>query len=166
MLVCRLILLMGLLAATLAAQTTATNSAGTNPAAVQTTSTAGFFYLPLNVVTFGGGFLSPNAKFAYGSFSRYVGQGFYLTTAQEYSLVNKKIVSCTLAGSTKVLAQYRAITVLITGLGGGCTDGNAIGNAQGALDVRNGKTHSGEVFSVQKETAGGYKVTGGLRWAW
>ena len=123
--------------------------------------------LPSNVITFGGGFLSPSSKFAYASFSKYLGQATYSTTAQEYSLVNKKIVSCTETGLTKAIWQYHWITVLLTGLGGGCTDGGAIGSGQGAVDIHPHKDSPwGSVVSIQKETAGGFKLTGGIRWAW
>ena len=163
---CSTLFIFALASFALRAQTTATNSAASAPAAVQTTHSAGAFVnLPDKVITAGGGFLSPNSKFAYGSFSKYLGQGTYSTTAQEYSLVGKKIVSCTETGLTKALWQYRWVTVLVTGLGGGCTEGGAIGSAQGAIDIHlRRESPWGAALSVQKETTNGFKLTGGVRW--
>lgn len=126
-------------------------------------------YLPKVVVTGGGGFSSPNGKFAYASESTYIGAGTYATVAIEDTITKGVVQSCTLAGVTKPVYQVKVLTAGLTGLGGGCTStagtSTAAGAGQAFLDIQWGKLPLGNVVTVMKLTTGGYKLTIGLRWA-
>ena len=127
-------------------------------------------WLPQHVYTAGGGFASPNGKFAYLSESTFIGAGTYATVAIEDTIVAGKVSSCTLAGVTKPLYQFGFLTVGLTGLGGGCTGGGTgnsmpAGEGQAFLDCRWGKLPIGNTITAMKLTTGGFKVTIGFRWA-
>jgi len=125
---------------------------------------ASISWTPKTVVTAGGGYSSPNGKFAYYSESHYVSQGTYGTIAIEEEIIGGKVVQCALGGATKLLYQFGLFTLGMTGLGGGC--GSAVaGSGQGFLDVRWGKLAYGNTVTVTKNTSGGWKVTLGFRWA-
>lgn len=129
----------------------------------------GVTWTPKIIVTGGGGFASPNGKFAYASESTFVGAATYTTVAVEDTLIHGNVESCTLAGISKIMYQFSILSIGITGLGGGCTSttGSAIGAAsgQGFLDIRWGKTAFGNMLTVTKNTSGGWKATLGFRWA-
>ena len=55
-------------------------------------------YLPANIVTAGGGFMTPSTMFAYVGYSHLAGAGTYLSAVQEYTMVHKVVQACTLAG--------------------------------------------------------------------
>lgn len=126
-------------------------------------------YTPSVLVTGGGGFASPNGKFAYESVSKLIGpQSTYLTEAQEFTIVKGQVESCTFAGASKSLYQWSFLTIGLTGLAGGCnsTSGSSAmaGSGQGFALVRFGKSPWGVVFSAMKNTTGGFKVTAGMSW--
>jgi len=121
--------------------------------------------LPNLVISGGGGFASPNGKFAYASVSKLLDAATYSTSAQEYSLVGKTVQSCTLTGLSKMLYTFGAMTAGITGMGGGCAAGSAIGEAQGFLDIRYRQSNWGVAVTAMKTTNGGFKVTIAPRWA-
>lgn len=120
---------------------------------------------PNLVFTGGGGFASPNGKFSYASISKLLGAGTYATAAQEYTLINRKVQSCTLAGVTKQQYAFSVVRIGLTGLGGGCQDGAYTAAAQGFADIGFGKISKwGVVFTATKGTTGGFKFTAGPRW--
>ncbi len=123
--------------------------------------------LPKYIVTAGGGFASPNGKFAYISESSMVlPQQTYATVSQEYTLIKGQVQSCTFAGLTKPMYQFSVVTVGLTGLGGGCTSSSGetsgAGSAQGFLHIRWGKLPLGNVVTVMKNSNSGFKVTLGF----
>jgi hypothetical protein len=126
-------------------------------------------WLPKFIFTGGGGFTSPNGKFAYYSESTYVGSGTYSTFAQEYTIINGQVQSATLAGVTKPLYQFGQITVGLTGLGGGSvsTSGStaAVASGQVFVDIRIKKTAWGATLTGTKNSTGGWKFTLAPRWA-
>ena len=122
-------------------------------------------YLPANIVTAGGGFMTPSTKFAYVGYSHLAGAGTYLSAVQEYTMVHKVVQACTLAGLTKPQYQWKWLTVGATGLGGACASGALIANGQVFADQRFGKSHFGAVETYQRETTGLGKATFGFRWA-
>lgn len=126
--------------------------------------------LPKYILTVGGGFASPNGKFAYVSESSLVlPQGTYLTVSQEYSIVKGQVQSCTFAGAAKPLYRFSVITAGVTGLGGGCNstvgDSSAAASGQGFLHINWGRLPFGNVITVQKNSNTGYKVTFGFTWS-
>jgi len=126
--------------------------------------------LPKVILTTGGGFASPNGKFAYISESSLIlPQGTYATVSQEYSIIKGVVQSCTFAGITKPLYQFSIFTIGLTGLGGGCNstggDTSGAGSGQGFLHVNWGKMPFGNVITVAKNTSGAYKVTLGFTWS-
>jgi len=123
--------------------------------------------LPKIVLTAGGGFASPNGKFAYVSESSLVlPQGTYATISQEYTIIKGVVQSCTFAGATKPMYQFSVVTVGLTGLGGGCTssagDTSGAGSAQGFLFIKWGHLPFGNVITAMKNSNTGFKVTLGF----
>lgn len=86
-------------------------------------------------VSAGGGAVVPGhgGKFFYWSVSRYLGQQTYATVATEYTIQKGAVVTCPLAGVSKVLYTLGPVTVGLTGLGGAC-DANSAANAQGFVN--------------------------------
>lgn len=126
-------------------------------------------YSPSVLVTGGGGFASPNGKFAYGSISTQTGpQSTYLTAAQEFTMVKGQVQSCTLGGLSKSIYQFGPALIGLTGLAGGCnsTSGTAsvAASGQGFLLFRFRKTPYSVVITALKNTTGGFKVTAGMGW--
>lgn len=118
-------------------------------------------YLPDYVVSAGGGFAYPSSKFAYGSISKLVGQGTYVTVAQQYRLLaGGRVIGCTLAGPTKPTNQALRVVVGITGLGGGCDSSGAAWSAQAFLDWHFTKAGTwGLTITGMLNEDHGYKVT-------
>ncbi len=123
--------------------------------------------LPKVIITVGGGFASPNGKFAYVSESSLIlPQGTYATISQEYSIIKGVVVSCTFAGATKPMYTFSIVTIGITGLGGGCNstngDTSGAGSAQGFLHFKWGHLPFGNVITAQKNSNSGFKITLGF----
>lgn len=131
--------------------------------------TGAFKYQPSVIISAGGGFASPNGKFAYYSISKATGiQNTYLTAAQEYTIVKGHVESCTLAGASKPIYEFGWLDIGLTGLAGGCssTSGQAAvaGSGQVFALVHFGKSPLGIVITALKNNTGGYKVTLAPSW--
>jgi len=131
--------------------------------------TGAFKYQPSVIISAGGGFASPNGKFAYYSISKATGiQNTYLTAAQEYTIVKGQVQSCTLAGASKPIYEFGWLDIGLTGLAGGCssTDGKAsvAGSGQVFGLLHFGKSPLGIVVTALKNNTGGYKVTLAPSW--
>jgi hypothetical protein len=123
--------------------------------------------LPTTIYSAGGGFASPNGKFAYASVSRLaLPQQTYVTGAIEYTMINGTIQTCPLGGFTKPIYQLSIVTVGMTGLGGVCTNpegkNTAAGSGQAFAYIRWGKLPIANVVTVMKNTDTGFKVTLGF----
>ena len=122
---------------------------------------------PKYILSGGGGFASPNGKFAYVSESSLIlPQGTYATVSQEYTLIKGAVQSCTFAGISKPIYQWSLLTIGLTGLGGGCTsssgDTAGAGSGQGFLHVKWGHLPFGNVITAAKNSNTGFKVTLGF----
>lgn len=144
-------------------------AATASPAPASIPLTTNVTWFPKTIIGGGGGFSSPNGKFAVASESSYIGAGTYSTVAIEDVIVKGKIQSCTLAGITKPLYQLGPFTAGLTGLGGACQaptgSADAAGSGQAFVDIRWGKLNWGNTIAVTKNTSDGWKVVLVFRWA-
>ena len=129
-----------------------------------------FKYQPDVIISAGGGFASPNGKFAYYSISKATGvQNTYLTAAQEYTIVKGQVQSCTLAGASKPIYEFGWMDIGLTGLAGGCssTSGQtgAAASGQAFALLHFGRSPFGMVITALKNNTGGYKVTLAPSWS-
>lgn len=96
-------------------------------ASAQSLPSAPATYLPQYLVTAGGGAVVPGhgAGFAYWSVSRYLGQQTYATAISEYTMTKGVVLTCPMAGITKVVYQLGPVSFGLTGAGGACSGTNA-----------------------------------------
>jgi hypothetical protein len=122
-------------------------------------------YAPNTVI--GGGFgigVPGSSKFAYGDVSKLLGQDTYASAATEYTIVNKQVQSCGLAGASKIVYRLGASVLLgTTGLVGACQaasgSATAAASAQGFLAWHIGKSHLVLLVTAEKTSGSSLKVT-------
>ena len=159
----RFVFILALLSLPVAAQPAPPSASAGTVAAVPVPASS-ITYLPKWVVTAGGGVNLPgNGKFAYWSASTYLGSQTYATAATEYTLVNKQVLTCGLAGISKPLYEFGPASIGLTGLGGGCTSTNgaavAAASGQGFIHIRLGKSGWGVAITGMKTSGSAFKIT-------
>lgn len=125
-------------------------------------------YLPTWVVSAGAGVLTHGSgKLGYDSVSYNVGQSTYVTAVNEYTLVKGALETCPLAGLTKIMYQFRGVSVGTTGLGGACNAAPA-GTAQGFVHIRFKQSQWGVALTATKPFTSGVsnavKLSVGFVW--
>jgi len=154
-------------ASTTAAAPAATAAPAQTTASAPAKSAAPMPYTPNTLIGGGVGVGLPGTtKFAYGEVSKYLAQDTYASAVNEYTLVNKQVQTCGLAGITKIVYRLGAsILIGTTGLAGACEApaGSAItaGSAQGFLAWHIGKSHWLLLVTAEKTSGSSLKITFG-----
>lgn len=132
-------------------------------AAAPALPTSNITYLPQYLVNAGAGATIPGSgRFAFWSVSTYLGQQTYATAATEYTISKGQVSTCALAGVSKVMYQYGALSIGLTGLGGGCTNpsgSSPAASAQGFASLHFGKSSWSAVITGMKTSGEEFKLT-------